>query len=171
MKEHAGLVTLRGNPVILLGEEISVGDEAPDFTVVANDLQPVKFSSFVGKTCIIASVPSLDTPVCDTETRRFNEEATALGPDVAVLTISMDLPFAQSRWCGAAGVEAVKTFSDHRDASFGLAYGVLIKDLRLLARAVFVVDKEGKIQYKEIVNEIATEPNFTAVLDAVKSVK
>lgn len=114
MKEHAGLVTLRGNPVILLGEEISVGDEAPDFTVVANDLQPVKFSSFVGKTCIIASVPSLDTPVCDTETRRFNEEATALGPDVAVLTISMDLPFAQSRWCGAAGVEAVKTFSDHR---------------------------------------------------------
>jgi thioredoxin-dependent peroxiredoxin len=171
MKEHAGLVTLRGNPVILLGEAISVGDKAPDFTVVANDLSPVKFSSFAGKACVIASVPSLDTPICDMETRRFNQEATALGSDVSVLTISMDLPFAQSRWCGAAGVDAVKTFSDHREASFGLAYGVLIKDLRLLARAVFVVDKEGKIQYKEIVNEIGTEPNFDAALDAVKGLK
>jgi len=169
MKERSGLVTMRGNPVTLLGEEIKVGDIAPDFTVVANDMQPVKFSSYRGKVCIISSVPSLDTPVCDRSTRRFNEEAAAFGPDVAVLTISMDLPFAQTRWCGAAGVSAVTTLSDHRDAAFGMTYGVLMKDLRLLARAVFVVDREGKVQHVQIVSEIAQEPDFESVLAVVNS--
>jgi thioredoxin-dependent peroxiredoxin len=167
MKERNGLVTMRGSPVTLLGEEIKVGDIAPDFSVVANNMQPVKFSSFRGKVCVISSVPSLDTPVCDRSTRRFNEDAATLGPDVAVLTISMDLPFAQARWCGAAGVNAVTTLSDHRDAAFGMTYGVLIKDLRLLARAVFVVDREGKVQYVQIVPEIAQEPDFDGVLAMV----
>jgi thiol peroxidase len=158
---------MRGNPLTLLGDEVRVGEQAPDFTVVGNDLAPVEFAAFRGKVCIISSVPSLDTPVCDVETRRFNEEAAKLGPDVAVLTISMDLPFAQKRWCGAAGVSAVQTLSDHRDASFGAAYGVLIKELRLLARAVFVVDKESVVQYVELVKEIADEPDYDAALAAV----
>ncbi len=168
MKQRSGVVTMRGNPVTLLGEEVKIGEPAPDFVVVGNDLQPVNFSSFRGKVCVIYSVPSLDTPVCDRTTRRFNEEAGRLGPDVAVLTISMDLPFAQTRWCGAAGVEAVQTLSDHRDASFGVAYGVLIEGIRLLARAVFVVDRQGTIRHVQIVKEIAEEPDFDATLDAVR---
>ncbi len=168
MEERAGIVTMKGNPVTLLGGTIKAGQKAPDFEVVANDLSPVKLSSFAGKTLIISSVPSLDTSVCDMETRRFNEEAGKLGKDVVILTISMDLPFAQKRWCGAAGVKNVQTLSDHRDASFGKAYGVLIKDLRLLARAVFVVDKTGIVRYVQIVPEIATEPDYDAVLNAVK---
>lgn len=169
MSERSGLVTMRGNPVTLLGEEIRVGSQTPNFTVVGTDLKPVTFLSFRGKVCIISSVPSLDTPVCDMSTRRFNQEAAALGSDVEILTISMDLPFAQARWCGAAGVDRVKTFSDHRDASFGAAFGVLIKDLRLLTRAVFVVDRNGTLQYSEIVKEIANEPNYEAALEAVKT--
>ncbi len=116
---------------------------------------------------IISAVPSLDTPVCDIQTRWFNEEAAKLGPEVEILTISMDLPFAQKRWCGAAGVDRVKTYSDHRDAAFGLAYGVLIKELRLLARAVFVVDKEGVMRYAQLVKELSNEPNYDEVLQAV----
>ncbi len=168
MKERTGLVTMKGNPVTLLGNEVKVGDVAPDFEVVDTGLAPVKFSSFRGKVCILSAVPSLDTPVCDLETRRFNSEALQLGDDVEVLTVSMDLPFAQARWCGAAGVTRVKTFSDHRDAAFGSGYGVLIKGLRLLARAVFVVDRQGVVRYLELVKEIATEPDYAAVLDAVK---
>jgi thiol peroxidase len=168
MKERTGIVTMKGKPITLLGETIEVGQKAPDFEVVANDLSVVKFSSFAGRVCVISSVPSLDTSVCDIETRRFNEEAGKLGGDVTVLTISMDLPFAQKRWCGAAGVKNVQTLSDHRDASFGKAYGVLIKDLRLLARAVFIVDKKGIVRYVQIVPEIATEPDYDAVLKAVK---
>ena len=141
---------------------------APDFVVLDNNLSPVKFSSFRGKTCIISSVPSLDTPVCDMETRKFNEEAGRLGPDVAILTISMDLPFAQKRWCAAAGVDKVQTLSDHRDASFGTSYGVLIKELRLLARAVFLVDRKGIIQYIQLVKEVTKEPDYEAVLNALK---
>ena len=141
MEERDGLVTMKGNPITLMGTELQVGDQAPDFVAMDNDLNPVSFDSFRGKVCIISSVPSLDTPVCDMETRRFNDEAGRLGDDVEILTISMDLPFAQKRWCGAAGVDKVQTLSDHRDAAFGQAYGVLIKGLRLLARAVFVVDK------------------------------
>ena len=168
MNERTGLVTMRGNPVTLLGNELKVGDLAPDFLVIANDLSPVKFSSFRGKVCIISSVPSLDTPICDTSTRRFNVEAGNLGSDLAVLTVSMDLPFAQKRWCGAAGVDAVQTLSDHRDASFGASYGVLIKDLRLLTRAVFVVDRDGILRYSQVVKEIAEEPDYEAALEAAR---
>lgn len=168
MEERKGLVTMKGKPVTLVGQAVKVGQKAPDFEVTANDLSPVKFSSFAGKVCIIASVPSLDTSVCDLETRKFNEKAAQLGSDVVVLTISMDLPFAQKRWCGAAGIKNVQTLSDYRDASFGNAYGVLIKDLRLLARAVFVVDKKGVVRYLQIVPEIATEPDYDAVLKAAK---
>ena len=167
MQERGGLVTMKGNPITLIGPELKVGDKAPDFIAVDNDLTPVSLESFRGKVCIISSVPSLDTPVCDMETRRFNSEASRLGNEVVVLTISMDLPFAQKRWCGAAGVDRVVTLSDHRDGSFGRAYGVLIKDLRLLARAVFVIDKEGRITYLELVKEIASEPDYEAVLAAV----
>ncbi len=168
MQERDGLVTMKGNPITLIGNELQVGDEAPDFVAIDNDLNPVSFDSFRGKVCIVSSVPSLDTPVCDMETRRFNDEAGRLGDDVEILTISMDLPFAQKRWCGASGVDRVQTLSDHRDAAFGQAYGVLIKGLRLLARAVFVVDKEGTIRHIELVKEIASEPDYDAVLTAVK---
>jgi thiol peroxidase len=171
MQERKGIITMRGKPLTLLGKEIGVGDAAPDFEVVANDMSAVRFSSYHGKVCIICSVPSLDTSVCDTETRRFNEEAGKLGSDVTVLTISMDLPFAQKRWCGAAGVQNVQTLSDYRDASFGKAYGVLIKELRLLARAVFVVDKNGIIRYIQIVKELSTEPDYKAVLEAVRGLE
>ena len=159
---------MKGKPLTLLGNEVKVGDKAPNFTVIANDLSAVDLSSFRGRICIIASVPSLDTSTCDIMTRRFNEEAAKLGSDVAVLTISMDLPFAQKRWCGAAGIKNVQTLSDHRDASFGTAYGVLIKELRLLARAVFAVDRDGTIRYMQLVNELSKEPDYQAVLDAVK---
>ncbi len=168
MKERPGVITMKGDPLILLGDEMKEGDVAPDFTAVANDLSEKKFSSYKGKVCVISSVPSLDTPVCDTQTRRFNEEATALGDSVEVLTISMDLPFAQARWCAAAGVDRVVTLSDHRDAEFGAKYGMLIKGLRLLARGVFVVDKEGKITHAQIVNEVTEEPDYQAVLDAAR---
>jgi thiol peroxidase len=168
MNERASIVTMKGNPLTLLGDEPKVGEAASDFEVLDNNLSPVKFSSFRGKVSIISTVPSLDTPVCDMETRRFNDEAGKLDADVNILTISMDLPFAQKRWCGAAGVDKVLTLSDHREASFGKAYGVLIKELRLLARAVFVVDREGTIQYIQFVNEMTEEPDYAAVLDAVK---
>ena len=168
MEERADIITMMGNPLTLLGPERKVGDVAPDIEVLNNDLSPVKLSSFHGKVCVISSVPSLDTPVCDMETRRFNEAAGKLGDDVVILTISMDLPFAQKRWCGAAGVEKVVTLSDHREAAFGEAYGVLIKELRLLARAVFVVDRDGTIQYVQLVKELTEEPDYDAVLEAVK---
>lgn len=168
MNERTGIIVMKGGALTLLGNEVKVGDRAPDFETLTTDLAPFKLSSMHGKICIVSSVPSLDTPTCDMETRRFNEEAARLGPDVAILTISMDLPFAQKRWCGAAGVTRVQTLSDHREASFGLAYGVLIKELRLLARAVFVIDKEGVIRYIQIVRETSSEPDYAAVLNAVK---
>ena len=167
MKERTGIITMKGNPLTLMGKEVKVGDFAPDFEVLDNNLSPVKLSSFRGKVCVISSVPSLDTPVCDMETRRFNQEAGKLGADVQILTISMDLPFAQKRWCGAAGVDNVVTLSDHRNASFGNAYGVLIKELRLLARSVFVVDREGILRYIQMVKEIAEEPDYEVIIDAV----
>lgn len=164
-QERQGVVTFKGNPLTLLGPDIKVGDRAPNFTVLANDLSEMNLDTYRGQTRIIVSVPSLDTPVCDRETRRFNEEAAKL-PNAKVLVISMDLPFAQSRWCGAAGIANVVTASDHRNASFGMAYGVLIKELRLEARAVFVVDAEDRIIYKEIVSEVTNEPNYEAALKA-----
>jgi len=168
MAAKKNTITFKGNPVALAGRWPKVGDPAPDFTVLGNDLSAVKLSDFKGKTLVICSVPSLDTSVCDMEVRKFNERATSLGSDVAVLAVSMDLPFAQKRWCGAAGVKNVQTLSDHRAASFGNAYGVLIEDLRLLARAVFVVDKKGQIRYIQIVKELSSEPDYEAALTALK---
>lgn len=167
MNERRGSVTFKGNPLTLLGKELKVGDWAPDCELLGNDLSPVRLSSYRGKVCIFSSVPSLDTPVCDMETRRFNQEAGGLG-DVAIVTISMDLPFAQARWCGAAGVDKVVTLSDHRDAAFGEAYGVLIKELRLLARAVFVADRKGIIRYIQVVQEMTHEPDYEPVLAAAR---
>jgi thiol peroxidase len=166
--ERPGLITMKGSPLTLVGNEVRAGQPAPEFTAVDAGLAPVSLTSLMGKTLVLASVPSLDTAVCDIETRRFNEEAGRMGEGVRVVTLSMDLPFAQKRWCGAAGIRNVLVLSDHRYASFGLAYGVLIKELRLLARAVFVVDRGGVIRYIQLVKEIATEPDYAAVLDAVK---
>ena len=168
MQERANIVTMKGDPLTLLGSSVQVGQTAPDFTVVDNHLSPVKLSDFRGKIVVISSVPSLDTEVCDKQTRRFNEEATKLGNKVVILTISMDLPFAQSRWCGAAGVKQVKTLSDYRQADFGMKYGLLIKELRLLARAVMVMDVKGVVQYEQLVPEIATEPDYDAAIAVVK---
>jgi thiol peroxidase len=160
---------MRGNPLTLIGQEIKPGNPAPDFESLDNELKPVLFSSFRGKVVVISAVPSLDTPVCDMETRRFNSEAAKLSDDIVILTISMDLPFAQKRWCGAAGVDKVVTLSDHREAEFGNSYGVLIKELRLLARAVFVVDAAGVVRYVQLVKEVADEPDYDAVISAAKN--
>ncbi len=168
MHERVGMITMKGNPLTLLGDEVNIDRKAPDFVAVDNSLSPVKLSSYLGKTCILSSVPSLDTPVCATETRKFNEEANRLGPDILVFTISMDLPFAQKRWCGAEGITKVQTLSDHREASFGLAYGVLIKELRLLARAVFLVDRQGILRYQQLVKEVTNEPDYDAIWNEMK---
>jgi thioredoxin-dependent peroxiredoxin len=168
MTERKNAITMKGKPLTLVGFEPQVGQDAPDATLVANDLSEVKLSSYKGKIVILSVVPSLDTKVCDLQTRRFNEEASKLGPDVVILTISMDLPFAQKRWCGAAGVERVITLSDYRDASFGHAYGVMIKELRLLARSVFVIDRNWKIAYIQRVPELTEQPDYDPVLAAVK---
>ncbi|MEW6296152.1 MAG: thiol peroxidase [Thermodesulfobacteriota bacterium] len=168
---EARTVTLRGNPLTLGGTEVKVGQAAPDFTAVDNNLQPVRLSDAKGKVVILSAVPSVDTPVCDKETRRLNEEAAKLGAGIEVWTISMDLPFAQKRWCGAAGVERVKTLSDFRDRSFGQNYGVLITDGPLAgvdARAVFVVGKDGTVKHVEYVKEIANEPDYDAALKAAR---
>jgi thiol peroxidase len=168
MTERKDVVTFKGNPLTLVGNPVKVGDKAPDAEVLANDLLPVRLSGFRGKICVICSVPSLDTPVCDTQTRKFNEQATSLGDDVVVLTISMDLPFAQKRWCGSANIKNVQTLSDHNKAEFGNAFGLLIKELRLLARAVFVVDADGIIRYIQIVDELTHEPDYEAAIKAAK---
>lgn len=166
-------VTLKGTPFELSGSQVEVGQRAPDFKVVRTDLSIATLDDFKDSVLILASVPSLDTPVCDIEARRFNEEVTKLSPNVKVLIVSMDLPFAQKRWCGTAGVDTEKgqvvTLSDHRFASFGTNYGVLINELRLLARSIFVVSKDGIVKYKEIVSEITNEPNYEAALEAAKS--
>lgn len=169
MVERTGIITFKGNPLTLLGPEVKVGDTAPDFSVVTNDLTSVTLADYKGKVLIIAAVPSLDTPVCDMEGRRFNSEASKLSDDVKVLTVSMDLPFAQARWCGAAEIDAVVTLSDHAHASFGENWGTLIKELRLLTRAVFVVGKDGKVAYVEYLDEITEEPNYDAALKAAKA--
>lgn len=168
--ERHGAITFKNGPVTLLGNEVKVGDQAPDFTVLANDLSPVTLASSAGTVRLISVVPSLDTGVCDAQTRRFNEEAANLG-NVKVLTVSVDLPFAQKRWCGAAGIENVQTLSDHRDLSFGVNYGVAIKELRLLARAIFVVDSSDKVVHVEYVSEATNHPNYEAAIDAAKAAK
>jgi thiol peroxidase len=163
-------ITFKGNPVTLLGSEVKAGDHAPNFTVLANDLSEVTLDSTKGQVRLISVVPSLDTGVCDAQTRRFNEEASKLG-NVKILTVSVDLPFAQKRWCGAAGIENVQTLSDHRDLSFGEAYGVAIQELRLLARAVFVVDSNDTVTYVEYVSEATNHPNYEAAIEAAKAAK
>jgi thioredoxin-dependent peroxiredoxin len=168
MKERTGIVTMGGVPLTLVGDEVALGERAPDFVAVDNNLGTFRLSSLKGKIVVISAVPSLDTPVCNLETRRFNEEAANLSSDVEIITISMDLPFAQKRWCAAAGVERVKTYSDHRDADFGTKYGVLTKETRLLARAVFVLDREGTVRYIEVLGDISREPNYDEVLAAVR---
>ncbi len=167
-QERTGIITFKGNPMTLLGPDIKVGDTVPDFRVVDNDLQPLTLADLKGKAALISVVPSLDTPVCDTMTRKFNEEATKLPAGMAVFTVSLDLPFAQKRWCGNAGIDRVKTLSDYQDRAFGLNWGLLIKELKLLARAVYVVDKAGKVVYREIVKEVTAEPDYAAALAAAK---
>lgn len=166
--ERHGAVTFKGNPMTLVGPEIKVGDKAPNFKVLATDLSEVTLDTDKGKVRLYLSVPSLDTPVCDTETRRFNEEAGNFPGNVAVYTISCDLPFAQARWCGDANVSNLTTLSDHKELSFGEAYGTRVQELRLLSRAVFLVDENDTIRYVEYVTEIAEQPNYDAVLEAVK---
>ncbi len=168
MSERTGLTAVGGNPLTLVGDELKVGDRAPGFELAGNGLESVNSSEFDGKVRIVATVPSLDTGVCDTETRHFNEKASGLGDDVVILTVSMDLPFAQARWCAAAGVERVRTLSAYRSSAFGKSYGVFIKENGLLARAVFVVDREGIIRYVEIVDDLTNEPNYEATLDAAR---
>lgn len=165
-EERNNIVTFKGNPATLLGPDIKVGDTAPEFRVVDNALQAVTLSSNLGKVQLITVVPSIDTPVCDTMTRKFNEKAAKLPENVVVLTVSVDLPFAQKRWCGNAGIEKIRTVSDYQDRSFGLNYGLLLKELKLLARAVYVIDKSGKVAYREIVKEVTAEPDYDAALAA-----
>lgn len=161
-------ITFKGNPVTILGNEIKVGDQAPDFTVLANDLSPVTLKDKAGKVKIISVIPSIDTGVCDSQTRRFNEDTATLD-NVSVLTISADLPFAQRRWCASVGIENVETLSDHRELSFGNAYGVIIEELRLLTRAVFVIDQQDKVTYVEYVKEATDHPNYEAAIEATKA--
>lgn len=167
-EERAGVVKFKGNPVTLLGPAITVGSKAPDFQVLAQDLSPITLASSQGKIRLISVMPSLETGICDLQTKRFNEEAARLPANVEILAISMDLPFAQKRWCSSAGVDRIKVLSDHRDASFGKAYGTLIKELRLLSRSIFVVDAGGTVRYVEYVPENATHPNYDAALAALR---
>lgn len=169
MQERTGIVKFKGEPMTLLGPELKVGDDAPDVTLINNSLEAVELGSYKGKVVILAVVPSLDTGVCSMQTKRFNQEAADLGDDVEVVTVSMDLPFAQARWCGAEGVQRVTTLSDYKTHDFGKAYGLRIKELGLLTRAVLVVDPAGDIQYIEIVEEITDEPDYAAALAAAKA--
>jgi thioredoxin-dependent peroxiredoxin len=166
--EKKGVVTFRGNPLTLLGEELKIGDRAPSFTVLDKDLTPVALSDFAGKIKIISVTPSLDTPVCNLQATMFNKSAGALSPNIALINVSMDLPFAIARFCSSEGIDKLRTLSDHRDASFGLAYGVLVTELRLLARSVFVIDSTDTIRYIEIVPEMTNEPNYDKALNEAK---
>ncbi len=166
--ERSGIITLSGNALTLVGPALKAGDKAPAFTVIDAELKPASLEDFTGKVKVISVTPSLDTPVCDLQLRRFNEMAANLGPDIIVLNISMDLPFAIARFCTSAGIDKVKAFSDHRDASFGNAYGVLIKEARLLARAVFIIDREDVIRYIEIVPEVTNPPDYERALVSLR---
>jgi thiol peroxidase len=166
--ERAGATTLRGNPFTLIGPELKAGDTAPDFQTVDNGLKPVSLKDTGSQVRIISVIPSLDTPVCDAQTKRFNEEAGKL-PNVSIITVSMDLPFAQKRWCGAFGVDHIKMLSDHVDGSFGSNYGTLIKELRIESRAIFVLDPENTIRHAEYVKEVADHPNYEAALAAART--
>jgi thioredoxin-dependent peroxiredoxin len=169
MIERSGAITFQGQPLTLIGPALKVGNEAPHFTLTANDLSDLQCEMYHGKLLVISVVPSLDTPVCATQTRTFNQRATQLASDVVILTVSMDLPFAQKRFCGAEGIQRVITASDYKHRAFGPAFGVLIKELGLLARAVFVLDRKGKVIHAEYVPEITKEPDYGAALAAVKA--
>jgi thiol peroxidase len=167
-KGRHGAVTLGGNPLTALGDTVEVGAKAPDFTLHANDFSKVTLADSAGKIRLISVVPSLNTSVCDAQTRRFNEEAASLSDNVVVLTVSADLPYAQRAWCGAAGVERVQTLSDHMDMNFGQAYGTHIEELRLDQRSVFVVDADDTVRYVEYVQEFGHQPDYEAVITAVR---
>lgn len=166
--ERAGATTLKGNPFTLIGPELKPGDDAPDFTAIDSSLKAVTLKDTGSNVRIVSVVPSLDTPVCDAQTKRFNEEAAKL-PDVDIVTVSMDLPFAQNRWCNTFAVDRVKMLSDHKDASFGEHYGTLIKELRIESRAIFVIDRHNKVRYSEYVKEVADHPNYEAALAAARN--
>lgn len=166
-QERKGAVTFKGNPLTLIGPELKAGDKAPDFQLLGAGLSNVTLDTFKGKTKLISVVPSLDTPVCSLQTKRFNEEISKLPSNVEVITVSVDLPFAQARWCGAEHAEKIKFLSDHRDLSFGKAYGVLIKELRLLARSIFVIGPDDRLKYVEYVKEVTEHPNYDKALEAV----
>lgn len=170
MEERKGIVTVKGNPVTLMGEEIKIGQKIPLFKVLDQDLKEVSSGDYNNKIKVIAAVPSLDTPVCDTEIKRFNDEAAAVSNDVIIMFISMDLPFAQKRFCLENNIKKVKTFSDHRDADFAGKFGVLIKEMRLLSRAIFIVDKEQTAQYVEYVKELSSPPDYESALNALKKI-
>lgn len=166
--ERKNVITFKGSPMTLVGSEVKIGQKAPDATLTDTSMSSVKLSSYAGKIVVLSCVPSLDTGICDIQTRKFNEKAANLGKDVVILTISMDLPFAQKRWCGAAGVEQVKTLSDYKGAKFAEDYGLLIKEWHLIARAVIVLDKNQVVRYIQIVPEISTEPDYEAAVNAAK---
>jgi thiol peroxidase len=169
MTERNDVITFQGKPLTLIGPALKVGGQAPHFALTANDLSDLRCEAYHGKVLVLSVVPSLDTPVCAMQTRTFNQRATQLAKDVVVLTVSMDLPFAQKRFCGAEGIERVITASDYKHRSFGPAFGVLIKELGLLARAVFVLDRKGKVLHAEYVPEVTQEPNYDAALTAVRA--
>lgn len=166
--ERPGATTLKGNPMTLIGPELKAGDKAPDFSVIDDKLQPVNLATTGNSVRIFSVVPSLDTPVCDMQTKRFNEAAAHL-PNIAIYTVSMDLPFAQKRWCGAFGVDNVKMLSDHRTGSFGEQYGTLIKELRIESRAIFVLDQNNMVRHVEYVKEVGDHPNYDTALAAAQS--
>lgn len=168
--ERKGVITMKGNPLTLIGPQLKAGDKAPEFTALDNKLTGKGLKDFEGKVKLISVTPSLDTPVCDMQARRFNQEAGKLSKDIVLMNISMDLPFAISRFCSTAGIDKVQTLSDHRDASFGAAYGVLVKELRLLARSIFIVDKNNLIKYVEIVPEMSNHPDYDKAIENVKKV-
>lgn len=168
-ERREGAVTMKGNPITLLGPQIEANEDAPEFTALKNLVTPTTLSETNGKVRIILSVPSLDTPVCSLETKKFNDHAAELGDEVVVLVVSVDTPFAQARWCGAEGATKIQTLSDFRDRDFGKKYGVEIEGLGIYARAAFVVDKQGVVVYSEYVPEVAQEPNYDAILDAARA--
>lgn len=166
--ERPKATTMKGNPLTLIGPELKVGSKAPNFSLRNQDLQPFTLNDTQGKIRLFSVVPSLDTPVCDAQTRRFNQEAAKLGDKVEIITVSVDLPFAQKRWCGAAGIDKIKVVSDYYDRSFSEAYGTLIKELHIDSRAIFVVDDKDTIRYVEYVPEVSTHPDYDKALTAVK---
>ncbi|MDD5226899.1 MAG: thiol peroxidase [Candidatus Omnitrophica bacterium] len=168
-QERKNAATFKGGPLTLVGTELKVGDKAPDFKLIDTGLKPVTLADSKGKTRLVSVVPSIDTPVCDLQTKRFNQEASKLPADVTVMTVSMDLPFAQARWCGLAGADKIQMLSDYQTHAFGQAYGVLIKELKLLSRAVFVIGPDDKVQYAEYVREVTEQPDYEKVLGFIRA--